>query len=72
MIAARPLETRPTCVVCQKPVEHFYEVHDGDWARVKFIACCHGARETVTLPEGEARGLSFGLAFVPQTSLLEP
>jgi hypothetical protein len=70
-LASQPIRrARPTCALCNKPVEEFYEAHDPFLARVVFVARCHGESQRIALDEqeiDESRGkLDLGLAFVPE------
>lgn len=63
---SRALSSRPTCAVCNKPVDEMREEEDPSFRRVTFIARCHGRTERVTLEEDAARSIKimgFGFAF---------
>lgn len=60
---------RPICDVCGTPVESFEETRDEFMLRVRFTARCHGETELVDVPIEEARGITFGRAFVRPLAL---
>ena len=63
------LSARPICARCNKPVESFIEEYADGWG-VRFVARCHGERETITLTEKEAcSGIRFERAFAMPLSL---
>lgn len=60
------LKSRPTCDLCQKPVEEFTEEEGEGLLRgfVIFVAKCHGQVERQKVPRRLTRGLNFSKAFV--------
>lgn len=73
-VRVRELSARPVCSVCGKPVERMTEEEDdyGD-GRVTFTAFCHGQREAIAIPMGDARlkGITFGAAFASSPRRIE-
>lgn len=57
----RALAARPRCAVCGHLVDSFVE--EEIFGRLRLTARCHGAKESVDLEPGEARGLVFAEAF---------
>jgi hypothetical protein len=68
--AAKTLNARPLCGVCNKPVEEFTEEEDGFGSEVVFTARCHGKRERVRVDIAQAKGINFGVAFAPAQARL--
>lgn len=58
----RLLQARPVCHLCKRPVDQLWE--DEVWEHsVRYVAVCHGQRESVTLDAKDCQGLVFGEAF---------
>jgi hypothetical protein len=74
MKGPRKLQARPTCAVCQTPVEEFTEEDlTGTLAgRVAFVARCHGSVDRIVVWKHQTRGLNFGTAFSDPTRLSAP
>lgn len=67
------IQARPTCDVCDKPVEQMVEVYDDFCRRLVLVARCHGESERVDIEEvilREPTNIQFGRAFV-RPKLLE-
>lgn len=71
MTGPRPLQARPTCAVCDKPVEEFTEEDlTGTLSgRVAFVARCHGASQRIVVWKSQTRGLNFGTAFADSSRI---
>lgn len=67
MSKPRELSARPRCAVCGHKVERFTSERDEFMGRVRFVAYCHGATETVDVPIAALGrydvAVNFGLAF---------
>lgn len=71
---SRSLKSRPTCDLCQKPVEEFTE-EEGDGTLdgfVIFTARCHGRTERQKLRRSLTKGLNFDKAFHVTLELSAP
>lgn len=60
---------RPTCAVCNRPVEKLAVSYNNNWNTATYTVECHGAVEQATLTDRQIHeaqmigGISFGLAF---------